>query len=320
MQEEYQDNLESHLQIESENASTFVRMRNQLHFRLFNRMAAEKIHLGKNDYMHSAEYCETYIGKDYAGDDFLRELTEKLEHIYMILRKQNKHLIIELPPGKARVYPQTLPDYYEKGVTQRTSWDAFRKLLASKDIPVLDFSELIVETHPHPVYPQLGLHWNYYGSAIAAQRRMSLMEKLAKDTFTQIIIDTVIYDAELESEDRELLNGANLLSFEPIQQMPYPVIRYEVPEGGRKPNVLVVGDSFYKIQYKQGLQQGAFSEKSSFWYYNNSILPQGGNAHQQDLAKVIGQSDFIIFSQAEINIHKTGFGIIEPLLQALETQ
>ena len=318
----FQDKYEEHLKTQSTNASFFVRRRNQLYYQLFESIPSANVTAGKENTFHQTFYCNEYIGQDFKGHAFLEELAKKVEKVNQSLLQKGKHLLVLLPPGKARVLPHTLPTFYQKNASRNTNWEVFSKLLEEKKIPYLNYQAFIdsPDQYEHPIYPQLGLHWSYYGAAVAAELSKQKIEQLLDKKLPKMDYSEVELSTKLKGEDRELLNGANLMHFPEILPMPYPTISYQSDSSTYKPRVLIVGDSFYKLQFNLGVQQALFDEQSSFWYYNSNSLPQGKRVNQENLQEVIESTEIILLSHAEINIHRTGFGFLDQLIALFEEE
>lgn len=319
LKEEFQSDYEAFLKTESPNASTFIRFRNQIYFNAFNAIAAETYTLGKDQYLHQTDYCDEYTGRRFLGEEKLDAIVNKVERVYQELQKRGKQLLLVFPPGKPRVMPETLPDFYSDQKFAPSNWQVICQLLKEKNIPTLNHSDFIeqIDQHEHPIYPQLGLHWSYYGATIAFEKMIQEMESLLKrpmPTAKKIIT----YSSDLSDDDQELLNGSNIQSIAPILPMPYPNIQYLSDSTIQKPRVIVIGDSFYKLQYKIGLHQGFFHPSSIFRYYYDNVMTPDTSLKGKHLAKAVDQAEIIIFSQAETNIGLTSFGFADELLKLFD--
>ena len=313
----YQDQLEVYLKSHSENAPFFVRLRNQNHYSIFNELPSRKIHAGKNNVLHDVDYTMAYTGYKCCDEPLLEEIAAKLRRAHQLLQERNITLLVLLPPGKARVMPENIPDYYQKNATEASNWHRMRYYLSREKVPFMDFAFLIEQhksgTHDYPLFPQLGLHWSHYCAALVADSLKARIEQLLS---IQLPVfnwkDSIIWKETPKEVDMDLLISANLLPGFPIEPMPYPQLEYITSDSTTKPNVLVVGDSFYKVLVDYGIQKGLFHKESSFWYYNAS-----GDA-KNNLLKHVEQRAIILLPHAEINITSMGFGFLDQLLEALE--
>lgn len=315
----YQDQLEVYLKSHSENAPFFVRLRNQNHYNLFKELPSRKIHVGRNNVLHDIDYTMAYIGYKCCDEPLLEQIATKLRRAQRLLQERNVELLVLLPPGKARVMPENLPNFYQQNATEATNWHRMRYHLSQQQVPFMDFTFLMDQhknnTHDYPLFPQLGLHWNHYCAALVAD---SLKEQIEQRLDVQLPEfrwkDSIIWQEKPKEVDMDLLISANLLPGFPIEPMPYPQLEYITSDSTTKPNVLVVGDSFYKVLVDYGIQKGLFHKESSFWYYNAS-----GDA-KNNLLKHIENRAIILLPHAEINITSMGFGFLDQLLSALEVE
>jgi hypothetical protein len=318
----YQRMTEQHLKQESALSPFFVRARNQLIYQTFGEVPSKLVTKGQDGYFYSTEYCDAYIGKDATDQAQLEALADQLQRIQRKLQEKGKTLLVLLPPGKPRVLPQFLPEFYQKNGSKFSDYDRFRFLLFEKGVPLQDFAFFFNHdtASDYPLYPQFGLHWSYYGAALATD---SIRTQIGALLDLQLPIMQWQADIPMQTDllptDRELLYGANLWDDPPIRPMPYPNITYAYQDTiHTRPKVLAVGDSYYKLLYDYGIPQGLFHPNSRFWYYYNTSIPAGDRSpRDENLNEIIEQYDIILLPHAEINIKKFGFGFLEKLEQAL---
>ena len=108
--------------------------------------------------------------------------------------------------------------------------------------------------------------------------------------------------------------------------MPYPKIRYIKNDSTVRPNVLSVGDSFYKLIYEFGIVDGLFDSQSTFWYYNHEVYPMrlvnGKRLTNKDLDILdeIRQRDVVMITAYEDNLERFGFGFIDTVYELLQKE
>ena len=315
----FQRDFETYQKNQSDNASFFIKVRNQLNYRLLNSIAAEDVLLAKDYNLHSLDYCKAYIGYKCCDHSLLEGKADTLSQLSNWLESQNKKLLILLPPGKARVMPEQLPDFFQKRATKATNWHQIQTYLDERGIAYMDFDFLIDQhrqgVHSYPLYPQFGLHWSFYGLTVSADSIRSKLEQMLKRRLPEMKYQNQIEQrTDLMLTDEELLFAANLFYDLPKRPMPYPNIEYLQAENTTKPNMLIIGDSFYNVFLEYGIQQGLFDSDSSFWYYFRSVRPQAGDARTLDLAEEIAKRDVIILQAGELNIQSLGFGVLEKVM------
>lgn len=319
---DYQDQFEKARRNRSPIAPFVVRHRNQLLRGVFGDSGAPRVVYGENDYFYAVEYCEAFAGLDYAGRAAIQARVQQLQRIQELLGPDGPRLLVLLPPGKPRVLPEQLPDFYRSRQADSTNWQVFSELLRTSGVPFMNFDFLIreKEAFPYPTYPQFGLHWNYYGATVAADSlRRKIGQMLGRRLPLMDYRQSIEVRDSLMGTDKELLYGANIKREPPAKPMPYPQVEYRSDSLTYLPKVLIVGDSYYKLWYDYGIQEGLFHPESSFWYYYGAIYPQQEGKHAQSLP-VLEESlrrDIILLPHAEINLNNFGFGYLERLEAAL---
>lgn len=319
---DYQDQFEQARRNQSPIAPFVVRRRNQLLRDVFGDSGAPRVVYGENGYFYAVEYCEAFAGMDYIGRSAIQAKVQQLQRIQELLGPDGPRLLVLLPPGKPRVLPENLPSFYRSRQADSTNWQVFSELLMASGVPFLNFNFLIREKEalPYPIYPQFGLHWNHYGAAVAADTmRRAVGRLLGKALPDMEYRESVEVSDSLRSTDKELLYGANIMREPPIKPMPYPGIEYRRDSLTYLPKVLIIGDSYYKIWYDCGVQQGLFHPESSFWYYYGTAYPPRGGQHARSLPilEETMRRDVILLPHAEINLGNFGFGYLERLEEAL---
>ncbi len=319
----FQRSFENHIKTESGIANIAVRGKNQVDFSFFNHINSSKIIVGKEDYFFSTEYCEAYLGKDFIGEKNVKRKVTLLKKVCDSLNKKGIQCIVLNPPGKPRALPEYLPDYYQNYPYPKSNWSTFNAYLDEEKIPRLDLGFLL-DSHTGTkleLYPKFGLHWNYLGATLAAEELCEFVSTNWEINCPKMSWELIMKEkAEILSTDIEMMNGANLWSDLSSPKMPYPRIKYLSDSLTVKPNVLVVGDSYYKIFLDYGVQKGLFASASSFYYYYQQVYPKRKNnpsAQQLDIIEEIKNRDLIIFSHSESNLEKFGFGYLEKLAEAL---
>lgn len=319
---DYQSQYEQARRNQSPIAPFVVRHRNQLLRDVFGDSGAPRVVYGNNNYFYAIEYCEAFAGMDYIGRSAIKFKVQQLQRIQQLLGPDGPQLLVVLPPGKPRVLPEHLPAFYREREADSSNWRVFSELLELSGVPFLNFDFLIGDKaqFPYPTYPQFGLHWNYYGATVAADSmRLKIGQLLGKELPAMQYQKAVKMTDSLRSTDKELLYGANISREPAAMPMPYPEIRYQKDSLSYLPKVLIIGDSYYKIWYDYGIQQGLFHPESSFWYYYGTIFPPQGGQHAQSLPilEETLRRDIILLPHAEINLNNFGFGYLDRLEEAL---
>jgi hypothetical protein len=329
MSGQYQQVYEAYVKNKNVLQPTAIRLKSQMDFSLYGDIMHANILSGKNGFLFQKEGCEAYIGRDFMGEEWIRNKVEKLSFITTHFQKEGIPFLVLLPPLKARIMSEHLPGFYQKNASDQTNWAVFPNFLKEFNIPTLTFSfmEKASEQTPYPFYPPSGQHWTKYGAALAAD---TIKEDLAKILDIEMVEmlwkDSVeLSDAKVEF-DNELIAGANFIWNPPLEPLPYPNIRYIENDSTIRPNVLSVGDSFYKLILEFGIVDGLFDRQSTFWYYNHEIYPlrleNGRRLTNKDLDVLaeIRQRDVVIITVFEDNLERFDFGFVDMVYDLLQAE
>jgi len=315
----YQKQYNNFLNDKTEVKRIMVRTRNKWDYDVFGTLGNKEVLLGKENMLFDQSYCNSRNGLDFKGRDWIAEQLAKLKVIVEYLKTHDTHFLIVVPPAKARVFPDLLPDSQRNFPRDSTNWETFNQLFSEFQIPFLDFHFLLnyEEKNNLSVYPQTGLHWNYLGAALTLDSMLQVLERQDSIAFPNIIWNTPIpINDNFEDTDLELLRSINLSEGFPQYPMPYPILHFsEIP----KTKSIVIGDSYYKILFRKGYHEKVFQKKSPFWYYYNRQLFKKKDSEKwfdHNPKKVLPQleaTDVVILSCSEINLVKFGFGFIEAI-------
>lgn len=326
MSGQYQQAYEAYVKNKNVLQPTAIRLKSQMDYSLFGDIMHANILSGKNGFLFQKEGCEAYIGRDFMGEKWIREKAKKLEFITTHFQKEGIPFLVLLPPLKARIMSEHLPDFYRKNASEKTNWQVFTDVLNESNIPTLTFSflEKENETTPFALYPPSGQHWTKYGAALASETIKENLEEILKVEMVEMVWrDSVELSGAKVEYDNELVAGANFIWNPPLDPLPYPKIRYIESDSTIRPNVLSIGDSFYKLLYEFGIVDGLFDAQSTFWYYNHEVYPlrlvNGKRLTNKDLDILdeIRQRDVVIITVFEDNLERFDFGFVDMVYDLL---
>jgi len=195
----------------------------------------------------------------------------RLRRTQDLLRQRGAAFLVVLAPNKALVYPETLPAWARKRVSDtNTDSRAFIEALRRHDVPLLDTMSLFRELRPQydDLVPPHAIHWGHQGAWIAWQRaiplvnRQELLPELPVPEAVDVIMD------KPSSMNRELRDQLNLFFSDHGELIPsaYPVVD-PLPDGMEAPlNALVVGDSF-GFTFVDAMARSRLCKVIHFWFY-----------------------------------------------------
>ena len=327
MSNEYQKAYGEFVKAKNPLHATSIRLKSQMDYSLYGDIMHANILSGKNGFLFQKEGCEAYIGRDFIGEEWIIEKAKKLKFIKEKLEKEGIQLLVLTPPLKARIFEEHLPDFYRKNKTEETYWHYFPRILKEHDIPVLDFSFFISnkKQYPYDLYPPSGQHWTKYGAAVVGETVKAELEKMLNISMVEMLWkDSVELSSAQVEFDNELVAGANFIWNPPLKPLPYPKVRYIETDSTTRPNILAIGDSFYKLFYEFGFVKGLFSKDSEFWYYNHEIFPtrteKGKRVTNKDLNTLeeIRKRDVIILTVFEDNLDRFAFEFVDNVYALLQ--
>ena len=195
----------------------------------------------------------------------------RLRRTQDLLREQGKAFVVVLAPNKALVYPETLPAWARKRVSEtNTDSRAFIEALRRHDVPLLDTMALFRELRSQydDLVPPHAIHWGHQGAWIAWQHaiplinRQGLLPELPVPETVDVVMD------KPSSMNRELRDQLNLFFSDHGDSIPsaYPVV--DPLPSGMEPmlNALVVGDSF-GFTLVDAMARSRLCSAIHFWFY-----------------------------------------------------
>ena len=296
----------------------FIRLHNQIDYSLFNHSSNDRIAVGKKGELYDVSYIQAWRGTDAMHPDSVNSLIGAISSLRDSLNAFQTELLVLTPPGKPSFMPQYLPTRILSNDTTLSDRQRISKALAVAEIPFIDFEyfKTIQANQPHRLYPRAGLHWSLYGAAVAADTLRNRISELLQLDLPQISWTTEPYYDRMQT-DFEVERAMNLLWPIDQREMFRPVYRFADSPKTFQPKVIIVGDSYYKVWYDQGIQEKLFHPESQFWYYGRAILPEksiNGEpiiAPALNVAEEVRKADIVLFVNAEINLPRLGFGLID---------
>ncbi len=142
-----------------------------------------------------------------------KKTQQKLQRLYEELQKRNITFILVIPPNKATIYPDKLPDEIRK-INPQSKLDTFADYLQQHGPPILvDLRPALQEGRKkQDVYYQTNTHWNRYGAFIGYTEVMKELSKTYPQLTPKSIDDFVISTRQPVAHDIARIIGAtNLL-------------------------------------------------------------------------------------------------------------
>ncbi len=300
-----------------------VRLNHQLYFSLFKKPKAKSVVIGKENYLFEQSYIDAYKGTDYVGDDSITNTLTRLSFINDTLEKLGKKLIVVFAPSKARFFPEYLPNN-SKSPHAKTNYKMLSTNAKAKHLNIIDFNSWFISQKnksKYPLFPQHGIHWSTYGTALAMDSLIKKMENLKNIDIPSIIINNIKIGIP-KGVDIDIEEGMNLLEHLRGYQLAYPELTQEDTLNKIKPKVLVISDSFYWGMYMLGIAN--CFQKDHFWYYNKQVYPESSKeellVESLNFKEEIDNHDIFVIMSTEATLRKFSWGFIEKANQYFRGQ
>ena len=311
----YQATMEKYLNQHFGFRNAMVRLNNQIYYTLFGKAKANGVIIGKKGYLFERSYFDAYYGTDFLGKDTLNKELHKLKAIQDTMEAQGKTLLLVLAPGKATFFPEYIPDRFKKKKGP-TNLQYYLKLSEKLNINHLNFSAWFVkmkDTARYPLYPETGIHWSYYGMALATDSILHSLEQIRHIDLPDIVWKGIKVSRKLRNTDRDIERGMNLIFPLPNHPMPYPQLTVDTV-GKIRPRALVIADSYYWQIYSAHIPQQVFSEQE-FWFYNQQINPKRKDGvawtNEVNLSNELQKKDIVILLCTEPVLKRLFWGFID---------
>jgi len=301
--------------------NVFVRLNNELNFRLYDEINAKNVILGKDDYLFEENYILTYKGKDFIGSQQIEEKVNKLAKLKDTLNAKGIDIMVLLAPGKGSYYPEFIPDEYHPNVRSITNYKVYKRELSKTKIHLLDAHKWfrdMKKTSPHPLFPKTGIHWSTYGEFLVVDSLMSYISKISPTyKMPKYIVDKIEVSSEMKNRDNDIEKGMNLLLDVQDLEMAYPKHHLQSDSLTRTPRVLCVSDSFYWGIYNMGVPRDVFN-RGQFWFYNRKIFEEGKSprmVNDINVLREVEKHNLILLIATDATLYKFAFGFIDQLYE-----
>jgi len=324
----YQPMLERHVETKIGFRPWLVRTRNQLVYWLFKETKVYGIFPGKDDVLFQQGPINAYLGRLFLGEDEINFRLRRLRRVQDSLQAHGTQLLFLIAPGKARIFPDMLPDTCTGVWQKRSNYDACIEALRRNNVNFLDTTPLFLrwqKASPYPLFPRGGAHWSGYATTLVADtlfRRLEQLTHLDFPDFSSRGVTVATEDAQLRYTDNDLMAACNLIWNVRPYPMAYPNVVFGPGQHKQHPNVLIIGDSFSQSFYGfYPYYQTLFDPRSRFWFYNEDVYwptetpGESRRVSDLNLKEQLAGRNVVLLVAMEENLHKLGFGFIDNAFQ-----
>lgn len=307
--------------------NTLVRIHNQIQFSFFKNTTAEKIIVGKKNYLFENNYIYATTGSDFIGQERVESLMINAKEAQSILEENNIKMLFVFAPGKATYFKEYIPDrFFVNGKNPDTNYGKLKEACLKNNINCVDFNSWFLQLKDkseYPLFPKAGIHWSYYGMYLCADSLIKRTEAELGRDIPELEIVSIELSKEQKDPEYDLGNLANLLYFISTYELAYPSFKYNQKDKYR-PKVLVIGDSFYWNLYFSGIPSNIF-ESLDFWYYNSKYYNDGTSNVAAEVSSFnyfqeILKYEYIIILQTDGGLNNFGFGFFDKIVDSFNNK
>ena len=327
----YQEYVRKNLQNNFGFRDIYIRAYNQLVYSCFHETTNHNIVMGKNDELYLKQYTDVFTGKalrdHYGTEDSARiamqQNVERTCRLIDTLKRYGTDIIVVLAPSKPLIYPECLPDPIQREHYPFSIQEEYAKLYAQAGVEHINFVPLFREfkkTSHYPVYTKYGTHWAYSTIPFVADTILQKIASVKGHPMPHVIYGDSNITVRYANSDKELESQLNLLF--PLRHNRIPNPRYRLEQGDRfrKPNLLVVGDSYY-TQLDNTDFVKAFRQVD-YWKYNETAYSdkkeRSGKIPLLQRYEIITQADIILLIFTDMHAYDYFFNFITTVERALE--
>ena len=321
-QEQYEKNINDSIGFKP----ALVRLYNQMEFSLFSIPHAERVVVGKKQYLFEELYIKGVLGRDFIGNSIPDRRAKQLKELQDKLWEQKRILLLVIfTPDKGTFYEEYIPDRFltEPKGTSNYSYNKIK--LEENHVNFIDFNDWFLkmkDTSRYILYPKTGIHWSSYGAYLAIDSLTRYLNVKLSVQLPRIVRDSIWLSPVTRDRDADIDEGMNLMRKIPTPPMAYLTIHYDKPEGSLRPSALFIGDSFYFIWVYGGYIENLFSN-NDFWYYDHDIYTgttnTGRKTPEVNVLNEIARHKVIIIMQTNGGYGIVGYNFVDKLLNALDS-
>ena len=313
----YQRDREERLKKSSTLGKESIPLKNQIDFDWFHKVNVNEFVLGKDDYIFNIPYINAYLGRDFVGEETIKEQLRKTQVVADTLKRKGIDLVVVFAPGKGTYYAEYLPSKYLKYPRSTTNYEVYTQKIKEYNIHYVDFQSWFLQMKPdtkYPLFPQYGHHWSYYGEVLAADSLITYFEQMRNIHLPHLRWKEIDYPAAPKVRDADILGKAKLKTAPEGMMMAYPKFGYAAMPDATKVKTLAVADSYYRGFLYLGVMQNVF-DNGKYWYYNNKVIPESDTklleVWEVDLKKEIEKNQVVLIMNADATLSEFSSGFID---------
>ena len=228
-----------------------------------------------------------------------RKNVEETLRLIDTLHAHHTDFLFVFAPTKPATYPEMMPRRYQEQISDFSLEEYYIELFKENNIPHIDFYhyfQTLKDSFPYPLYPRTGTHWSEAVIPLVAD---SVLKKLTEITDYKLPSVRYLDDnltTDYSVQDGELEASMNLLFPLNKPALPRPVFELTDTVGADKPNLLVIGDSYF-VQLRRSCFAEAFNHWD-YWMYNRDVQSSRKEYNWKQLDMILGADE--VLDEADI--------------------
>ena len=278
---EYQSEMEHYISENFGFREFFIRLYNQYSYSFFRKINNENIVEGLDRELYLTMYLNDITGRtlwDYYpsiedAKAAARNNVKETLRLIDTLRQYDIDFLFVFAPSKTAVYPEKMPQRYQEQMADFSLEEYYIELFKENDIPHIDFLshfKAIKDTVAYPLYARTGTHWAEWTIPFVADSILRKIESITDYDLAEIRYVSPHISKSYSQIESELEASMNLLFPYPKPALPQPVFELSDTLTKDRPNLLVVGDSYFN-QLWYSCFVDAF-DHWDYWEYNKNML------------------------------------------------
>lgn len=258
-------------------AGELIRTHNQWDYSLYKNINIKKVVEGKNGQLFEQVYIDGLLGeKSQDKKDFLDQKKNSIVRLHEENRNRNHDLVFIIMPSKAFFKKDDIPDIESKDIPNDHIYDYFNSFAKKHDLNIIDFHDYFMKVRKeieYPIFTKQGIHISEFAESIVLDSLLKFIEdRKGEDLFTYHFskVEETTTPRRRDYDIGESLNLVYPISGD--ERLGYRHLVLDDINYEKRPNILVIGDSFWWGLYPIVNNLGLFG-KHEFWYRNHNIFP-----------------------------------------------
>lgn len=281
----YQNYLTEHAKRNTGFRELWIRIYNQFAYSGFCKITNNNIQEGEDRELFINMYLNEITGQTLKNkygsvEEAKIQARKNVEETVVLidtLRQHGTYFLFVFAPTKTSLYPDKMPKYYRDRIADFCLEEYYIELFKEYDIPHIDLYHYFLsvkDTATYPIYTKTASHWAESAIPIAADTILKTLNAITEfDLPTIQFIDNNV-TTDYSDYDWELEKSMNLLLPWPRPALPRPIYTLTDTTGKDRPNLLVVGDSYFD-QLMFCCFKDAFKQWD-FWQYLMNVYSSRG--------------------------------------------